>query len=55
MQFNSKIFEEDAGKMEEILSLLTGEGEDRAYFVFFWLAKSIYDIITYFILKEIKK
>lgn len=50
MKFNPKIFEEDREHMEKIMAMYDENSDPMLYEFFVWICKSIYDIITYFIL-----
>lgn len=52
MGFNKKIFLEDREHMEKILASYDEDSHPQLYEFFFWICKSLYDIITYFILNE---
>ena len=52
MAINKKVFLEDANHLEKILEMLDENSDNLAYFIFFWLAKSVYDIINYILAKE---
>lgn len=53
MAFNKKIFDEDREYLETILGRLDENSNNVLYFTFFWIAKSVYDVINYIIEREI--